>query len=478
MKTAIYIRVSTEEQVKEGYSIQAQRNKLEAYCISQGWDIMGFYIDEGISAKDTERPELQRMIKHIEQGVIECVLVYRLDRLTRSVLDLYNLLDIFEKHHCKFKSATEVYDTTTAIGRMFITIVAALAQWERENLGERVKMGMQEKARQGKWTVSIPPYGYDKEGDDLVINKNEAVIVRKIFDLYLSGLSMRKIAVELNSLNVVTKSGAKWTDPNIKYILTNPIYFGTMRYNFRVNQENYFEIKDVAPLIINKDIFGKVQILIEKRSVSHPRAAVSEFIFSGIAKCGTCGSPLAGKHGQSKRGDKIYKTKSYYCTNQRLGLCKQPNISERYIEGRFLHQIDKIIMDSDLYEEKPINNNDEIQEKINYIHKELDELEKRRTKWQYGWANELINDADFTTRTQEENTKEVKYRQELSELKPVETLTPEDRKELLRDIKANWNELNPIEKKSFLQLTAKKITVSKISPRQKEESIHVDIEFY
>ena len=134
MRVALYIRVSTEDQAREGYSIQAQKNKLEAYCVSQGWDVVGFYIDDGYSAKDLDRPEMKRMLKHIEQGLIDCVLVYRLDRLTRSVLDLYKLLEIFEQHNCKFKSATEVYDTTTAMGRMFITIVAAMAQWERENL--------------------------------------------------------------------------------------------------------------------------------------------------------------------------------------------------------------------------------------------------------------------------------------------------------------------------------------------------------
>ncbi|WP_429991941.1 recombinase family protein [Metabacillus fastidiosus] len=160
---------------------------------------MDFYIDDGISAKDMNRPNLKRMIKHIEQGLIDCALGYKLDRLTRSVLDLYKLLEIFDKHNCKFKSSTEVYDTTSAIGRMFITLVAALAQFERENLSERVRIGMEQKAREGKWVISLPPQGHDLVEGELIINKQEAEIVRKIFNFYLSGKGMRKIASDLNT---------------------------------------------------------------------------------------------------------------------------------------------------------------------------------------------------------------------------------------------------------------------------------------
>ncbi|MGF9826753.1 recombinase family protein, partial [Brevibacillus agri] len=132
MRTAVYMRVSTEDQAREGFSIPAQREKLLAYVHSQGWEVAAIYADEGISAKDTNRPALKRLLRDIREGNIDVVLVYRLDRLTRSVLDLYRLLQEFEKYDVRFKSCTEVYDTTTAIGRLFITLVAALAQWERE----------------------------------------------------------------------------------------------------------------------------------------------------------------------------------------------------------------------------------------------------------------------------------------------------------------------------------------------------------
>jgi len=484
MRVALYIRVSTEDQAREGYSIQAQRNKLEAYCVSQGWDIVGLYVDDGYSAKDLERPEMKRMLAHIEQGLIDCVLVYRLDRLTRSVLDLYKLLEIFEKYNCKFKSATEVYDTTSAMGRMFITIVAAMAQWERENLAERVRMGMQEKARQGKWVINVPPYGYDidRATDTLVINQQEAVIVRKIYDMYLSGMGMNKIALSLNNQGMSTKSGAAWTSNKVKYVLTNPLYVGTMRYNYRVNNENYFEIDGAVPAIISEEVFEKVQKIIEKRKTAHPRSATSEFVFSGVAKCARCGAPLAGKYGFSRRGEKIHRPRSYYCTKQKIGLCEQLNMSERFIEQQFLKYLKNIEFNEQLFTSIKSDNDDEkqVQERQEWIQNELKSIEKRRVKWQYAWANDTISDDDFKKRMKEENEKEEALKKELEQIQPKKEKTSEtDVKEVIRNIIVNWNFLEAVEKKTLLQMVVKKMIIDKTSSQPKVDSVKiVDIEFY
>src|SRR5690625_801831 len=205
MRVALYARVSTREQAQEGYSISAQLKSLKAFSKSQGWDIVGTYTDGGVSAKDTDRAQLQRMINDIKDGKIDVVLVYRLDRLTRSVLDLYELLDFFDKNDCGFKSATEVYDTTTAMGRLFITIVAALAQWERENLGERVSMGMMEKARQGKYPGGRTAMGYQIVNDKLEVVESEAHIIKTIFNMYINGYSANKIAKHLNTNKMNTQ---------------------------------------------------------------------------------------------------------------------------------------------------------------------------------------------------------------------------------------------------------------------------------
>jgi site-specific DNA recombinase len=487
VKAAIYVRVSTAEQAAEGYSIRAQTDRLKAYCVSQGWEIFEFYVDDGYSAKDTNRPNLKRMMKHIEEGLIDCVLVYRLDRLTRSVRDLYSILETFDKYDCKFKSATEVYDTTTAMGRMFITIVAALAQWERENTGERIRMGMEQKAREGNWVINQAPYGYeiDKENKTLIINDREALLVKRIYDDYLSGKTMRNIAIDFNKSNITTKSGAIWNDFKIKYILSNPLYIGTMRYNYRTNKENYFEVEDAHPAIISKETFENVQKIKESRRVVHPRSATSKFIFSGIAKCARCGSPLAGRYGYYKsktKKDHISRPRSYYCTKRRLGKCDLPNIGENHLEMQFLNYLNTFKINPDIIEdvseEKEGTENDE---KLKVLQKELKEIDNRRRKWQYAWVNEMISDDDFSNRIEEENIKENDTKNQLSSLEPRgEKVNTEDLYGILLDIKSNWNQLEALEKKTLLQMFMKKIIVNrdKKSPGDPNSISILDVEFF
>jgi site-specific DNA recombinase len=486
MKAAIYVRVSTAEQAAEGYSIRAQTDRLKAYCVSQGWEIFEFYVDDGYSAKDTNRPNLKRMMKHIEEGLIDCVLVYRLDRLTRSVRDLYSILETFDKYDCKFKSATEVYDTTTAMGRMFITIVAALAQWERENTGERIRMGMEQKAREGNWVINQAPYGYeiDKENKTLIVNDQEALIVKRIYDDYLNGKTMRKIAINFNKSNLTTKSGAIWNDFKIKYILSNPLYVGTMRYNYRMNKENYFEVEDAHPAIISKELFENVQKIKESRRIVHPRSATSKFIFSGIAKCGRCGAPLAGRYGYYKsktKQDHISRPRSYYCTKRRLGKCDLPQIGENLLEMQFLVFLNTFKINPDILEDVSEEKDDsENDQQIKLLQKELKEINNRRKKWQYAWVNEMISDDDFSNRIEEENTKENDINNQLSSLEPRgEKLNTEDLYGILLDMKSNWEQLSALEKKMLLQMFIKKIVVDRENGKSGQVSIqHNQVEFF
>lgn len=346
MRTAVYIRVSTDDQAKEGFSMPAQREKLLAYIHSQGWELSEIYADEGASAKDTNRPELARLLTDVRKGKIDVVLVYRLDRLTRSVLDLYQLLQEFERYGVRFKSSTEVYDTTTAIGRLFITLVAALAQWERENLAERVKMGMGQMVRERKRPGGPPPYGYELSDGKLVIHPSEAEIVRFMFEQYARGNSPRQIADKANRQGSRGKNGARWSASAVLRLLKNPVYSGALRWNYadsgqRQNPPEEWLVEEaVHPAIIDSPSFALVQKRMTARGSRHPRVLSSSFLFSGLLFCSRCQSPMRGKTTQSQRTNgKRYEHSYYLCKNKLAGQCDAPSIREDRLEKEFVKQL-------------------------------------------------------------------------------------------------------------------------------------------
>ena len=183
MVTGIYIRVSTEDQAKDGFSIHAQREKLTKYAEANDWDIFDYYVDDGISGKNLEdRPEITRLLKDVEDGKINNILIYKLDRLTRSVRDLIYLIELFEKHSCTFNSQTEKIDTSNAVGRMFVKIIGIFAEFERENLAERVSFGYEQKTREGNYTNTNGVYGYDYIVGEkkIIVNEEEKDLVNRI----------------------------------------------------------------------------------------------------------------------------------------------------------------------------------------------------------------------------------------------------------------------------------------------------------
>ncbi|WP_263707863.1 recombinase family protein [Shouchella tritolerans] len=466
MRTAVYIRVSTEEQVNEGYSISAQRERLQAYITSQNWDAVGFYVDEGVSAKNTERPQLKRMLKHIEEGFIDVVLVYRLDRLTRSVLDLYQLLDTFERNGCKFKSATEVYDTTTAMGRLFITLVAALAQWERENLGERVRMGMTQRTREGQWHGSSPAYGYKYENGIVSIDEEKANIVRWIYMSYIEGMSDQKLAVKLNEQGIPTQKGGSWRESTIRRILQNETYTGKLMWGVRVNKENAFSVDGAMPKIIEQGIFDKAQSIRKGRARVHPRQATSKHIFSGALRCARCGAAMKG-HKKTEKG-KEYR--SYRCINRYNHTCDMPMISQKILEETFITYFKDVEIVGSYQppkenEESPLN-----------VEEELDQIKKRRKKWQYAWANDLMSDEEYTERIREEEAKEEELLKVIDN-KQKQT-SAEEVSILSAFITEQWNKLDVLEKKTFIQNTVESIRVDKVAAQRQKDRVKIlDVKF-
>ncbi|MGY3716741.1 recombinase family protein [Sutcliffiella cohnii] len=363
MRVAIYVRVSTNEQAKEGFSIPAQKERLRAFCKSQGWEIAEEYVEDGWSAKDLKRPKMQQMLKHLRKGKFDLVLVYKLDRLTRSVTDLHELLKIFDQHNVLFRSATEVYDTTTAMGRLFITIVAALAQWERENLAERVKFGIEQMISDGKKPGGHSPYGYKFDRDfNCTIIEKEAKTVQMIYQLYSDGFGYRSIAERLNDLGIKPRLAKVWNHNSIRDILTNDMYIGTYRWGESVIPNNHTPI-------ISEPLFRKVQKTKDVRALDRKR--VGKFILTGILYCGNCeGNKMQGFY--DKRDEKIY----YRCQKCNR-LTHEKNILER-ISSEIQHLItSKEYFTSKL--EKQMNEPDDIN--VPELNKELEKIKKQKEKW-------------------------------------------------------------------------------------------------
>lgn len=230
--TALYIRVSTDKQATEGYSLEAQREKLAAYCTAQGWtvDDAHIYVDAGQSAKSTDRPEYQRMIAAVAGGGVRRVVAVKLDRLSRNTKDFLGLLDYCDEHNCGIVSIAESFDTSTPVGRAVVTVLMAFAELERSQIADRMQSGRDEKARQGERNGAPVPYGYTCTGGAWAAHPDQAAIVRSIFTEFCGGASLRGVAAKLNAAGVPAPKGRAWYPAQVSYILDNGLYAGLVQY--------------------------------------------------------------------------------------------------------------------------------------------------------------------------------------------------------------------------------------------------------
>ncbi len=231
-RVAIYTRVSTEDQAREGYSLAAQLKRLRAYADAQGWVVAGEYVDDGYSGRDVKRPAYQRMMA--ERDLWDAILVLKMDRIHRNSRNFMAMMDDLRKWGKDFVSATESLDTGTATGRFVADMLQRIAQLESEQTGERVHMGMRQAAEEGKFLGMSDPYGYrfDRAKGNLVVVPEEAAVVRDIYRRYYDeDASMQEIADALNAAGVPTKFGKKWSKRQIFRILHCPLYEGARHWD-------------------------------------------------------------------------------------------------------------------------------------------------------------------------------------------------------------------------------------------------------
>ncbi len=314
MKIAIYTRVSTEDQAKEGYSLEVQREYLEGFAKREGYEIFRIYSDEGISAFSTRRPALQELLADAKAKKFDLVLVYKLDRFSRNLKDLLNLVDELFSYGVGFKSATEPFDSTTSAGKLMFQQLGSFAEFERNRLAERVFPGMIKGVQQGNWQgARFVPFGYtyNKAKKLLEVEEREANIVKLIYTMYLSGKSSHDIASYLDKKGYKTRTGKQFYNKFICDILKNRIYTGKIVWNKKHYDKNqktkkhYKYIKnDPSKIIvaqgkhkpiIDEDDFTQVQkLLADKKRTWRPRVKNKEYLLTGLLTCAKCSHKYNG----------------------------------------------------------------------------------------------------------------------------------------------------------------------------------------
>lgn len=271
-RVAIYIRVSTLDQAREGYSLEAQEKTLRKWCTDRKYIIHDLYADRGISGKDIEhRPDMSRLLCDAKEGKFDMVIFWALSRFTRSVSDLYTTMEKFQKWNISMVSYTEAFDTSTPMGRAMIGIIGIFAQLERELTGERVSAAMSERATQGKRTCS-EVLGYDKHGkDSFTINQKEAEYVKFCFTQYLLRKNLSEVALACREKGYRGKRGKIPTAYSIQKIITRPIYCGYNSFCGKIYKGSYEPIIDV-------DIFNKVQSLLKRQGKISGRKRIEELV--------------------------------------------------------------------------------------------------------------------------------------------------------------------------------------------------------
>lgn len=445
MTVAIYIRVSTAEQVEEGYSIAAQKERLTAYCKAQAWDNYKFYVDEGVSAKDTKRPELHRLFEDMRNGQVNMILVYRLDRFTRKVIDLHRMLEEMKKCDCAFKSATEPYDTSTAMGRMFITLVAALAEWETENLSERVKLALEEKVSNGERVGGIP-YPFDLgHNEKLVMNDRRTRVTLDIIDKFKTGMSTERIADFLTKTN---NDKAKWRANTVIRILRNPALYGATRWNDSVYE-------DTHQGIISKDEFATIQKMMQQRTKHRRREVKSVYLFQGAISCPSCGRPLSVNRFFRKMADGSDKQYHIY----RCQPCeKEKKFNRHFNENKILDALYDYMRN---FQIDDIDYQEEQKESI--YADQLKQIERKREKYQKAWASDLMSDEEFKRLMDDTRDVYEDLKEKVAQSEPEQKVDPDALKNIVFSFNETFQKLTQEEKRTFVSTFIQKIHI-KVDP--------------
>ncbi len=530
MKAALYIRVSTTQQIDRD-SLKTQEERLKQYCNAREFSVFRLYRDEGISAKDKNRPALEALLKDAEDKKFNIVVFTRLDRITRSLQDLLFLVSFFEKHDIKLLSLNENINTEGPMGRFMLNLLGALAQLEREIDSERVSTDMHYRAEKGKWNGGIIPFGYitreklieslrakgaseakalnkaDRETPEnkkLYLLEEEAQIIRQMYDSYLKEKSLRKVVNGFNLRGLKTRKG-DWTTTTVRRMLTNPFYLGYITYGKRktdissgklrhVDREKWKIVKGDHKPIVAKKKFDEVQDLLMQKT-SKPTKSDKTYLLSGILKCWHCGGKMYGYTHTKTYADGTEKEYLYYrcATTSRKGTsaCKGQTIDGEPLEEivigtllalsenkQFLKEKAKLINELKKAVKPDTKNKKQEKAQLEAHEKELDEI---RETLLGKLERRIIDDETFTPRFEKVNRQLEEVRNSLLKVKTVKEesqnriLALEASFEELENLAKTWPVLSEEARKSRLAVIVKEVLAKKVRRKLKMDmTIYVD----
>ena len=397
---AAYVRVSTLEQAKEGYSVGEQIERLTNYSKAMNWALYKVYTDAGYSGASIERPALQELIEDAKAGKFDKVVVYKIDRLSRSQLDtLYLIEKVFLANKVDFVSMTENFSADTPFGRATLGVMAVFAQLERESIKERMTMGAEARAKEGKWRGGSVPYGYDYVDDKLIVNEYEAMIVKLIYAEFTGGKPLNQIDSFLIERGF-KKRGKNFAISNIRYILSNKVYAGYIRHRQQWYQGTHEPILDES--ICDKAI-ELLELNKQRRkdfNVSLGNKAQTTYL-GGLLYCARCG----GKYCKRISGNPQKRLYSYVCYSRHKKvkeMIKDPNCKNKIYR---IDELDKIIFDEIrklafdkeyMHTLRTNNGKDEENKKIRLLEAEIKNVENQISRFMdlYGLGRFTVDQLD------------------------------------------------------------------------------------
>lgn len=479
-RAAIYARVSTVEQADEGYSIDAQLKILRNICDEKGFELVEEFVDRGISGKDiVNRPGLQAMLQAVEERRLDIVLVWKMNRLSRKITDMLNIVDSLKLYNVEFYSHTDNIDTNTPQGSFQFHIMAAVSEFERKNIAENVKMGMIERAQSGRWNGGVV-YGYDiikvrdtmrKRGDTLLeINPAEAEVVRKIFNLYNQGDGYKTIANRLNHEGYKTKHKREHSINGVKTILMNPLYAGYIRYNVRQEwstkrrkniNPNPVLVKGVHDPIIDERTWKRTQELLKGRSRTPNRVHSGSYLLTGIMKCPQCGAGMVLSRTTNKRKNGEKRVLEYYACgqwkNKGSSVCSSNGVRVDKANPYVINRIRELLSDRSLLKGliEAVNKNAKqeiqpLQKRHAHLVRRLESVERKREKTFSLYEDGMIKKIEVQKRLEASDVDIESLKNELFQIERQ----LRDQSRLKVDINVVENVLN-----NFMELYDKALTV-------------------